>query len=210
MISACDPYGIIIENIAEKMSGSIIQSIVRPNGFLSIPNNGISNHTSGGNVTHPESRPECLRGFTKRVKTGCGNLYVTINEDEKGNVFELFARLGKVGGCTASQSETVGRLISLAFRTGVKPEDIVHQLTGISCHAPVFENGSKILSCSDGIAKALREYIEMRMEDNGNGHDKKYPSEIIQSVSAGACPDCGSPLLHEEGCEKCMCGFARC
>lgn len=206
MISACKYWEIFNENIAEKMSESIIEYYV---DRRILPN--VSPNRLGGKVTHPESRPESLSGFTKKVKTGCGNLYVTINEDEKGNTFELFARLGKVGGCTASQSEAIGRLVSLAFRTGVKAEDIVHQLAGISCHVPVFENGSKVLSCSDAIARVLREYVEARMEKNGgNGHDKEYKEEAAVISSAGCCPDCGSPLMFEEGCAKCMCGFARC
>jgi hypothetical protein len=107
VISACNNRGIFGENIDLKMSGSVIEYYVKPE----ILSNQIPNKSIGGNVVHPENRPETLTGFTKKIKTGCGNLYVTINEDEQGAIFELFARLGKVGGCTASQSEAIGRLV---------------------------------------------------------------------------------------------------
>ncbi len=93
------------------------------------------------------------------MKTGCGDLYVTINEDEHG-LFEAFAQMGKAGGCSASQNETTGRLISLAFRSGIDINSIIKQLSGIRCPSPFWYNGSQILSCSDAIAKALKLYIE--------------------------------------------------
>jgi ribonucleoside-diphosphate reductase alpha chain len=82
----------------------------------------------------PKKRPEVIKGTTRLTKTGCGNLYVTINEDENGYPFELFTSMGKAGGCAASQSEAIGRLVSLAFRSNIIPEEIVKQLKGISCH----------------------------------------------------------------------------
>ena len=82
-------------------------------------------------------------GSTRKIRTGCGNLYVTVNEDEEGNLFEIFNQIGKAGGCAASQSEAIGRLVSLAFRSGVEPEVVVRQLKGISCHMPVWHQEGK-------------------------------------------------------------------
>ncbi|MGC9046100.1 MAG: vitamin B12-dependent ribonucleotide reductase, partial [Thermodesulfovibrio sp.] len=84
----------------------------------------------------PRKRPEVLKGVTRLMKTGCGNLYVTINKDEESKPFEVFTNIGKAGGCAASQAEAIGRLISLALRSGIEPEEIIKQLKGISCHAP--------------------------------------------------------------------------
>ncbi len=66
------------------------------------------------------------------MKTGCGNLYVTINEDENGNLFEIFTQMDKTSGCAASQAEAIGRLVSLAFRSNIEPVEIEKQLRGIS------------------------------------------------------------------------------
>ncbi len=172
-------------------------------------------------------RPDTLIGVTKEMKTSCGKIYVTMNCDEKG-IFEVFNQMGKAGGCAASQSEAIGRLVSLALRSGVKPDNIVKQLKGISCHLPAWAgNGAKIMSCADAVAKAVEWYIENvnRManafatppESDAAG-DKRETSRQTGAfgsgdfvISRGACPDCGSQVEMQEGCLKCRsCGFSEC
>ncbi len=106
----------------------------------------------------PRSRPTVTTGHTVRMNTGCGNLYVTINEDKDGQPFELFNHMGKAGGCAASQNEAIGRLISYALRCGASMEPLIKQLKGISCHRPAWGEDGKISSCSDAIGKALEKY----------------------------------------------------
>jgi ribonucleoside-diphosphate reductase alpha chain len=114
--------------------------------------------------------------------------------------------MGKAGGCAASQTEAVARLMSLAFRVGVKPEHIIKQLKGISCHMPAWEKGGgKILSCADAFAKAVERVVfpeaeQLAMDFNGSsfGH-------------LGACPECGGALHAESGCVTCHdCGYSQC
>ncbi len=155
----------------------------------------------------PKKRPEVIRGSTRFMKTGCGNLYVTINEDENGHLFELFTSMGKAGGCAASQAEAIGRLVSLAFRSNIDPSEVMKQLKGISCHQPTWCNGGKILSCSDAIAKAIEKYHMKSDKGNGNGHKESH-HEIMM---IGACPECGGAVEHEGGCAVCHnCGFTKC
>jgi hypothetical protein len=106
----------------------------------------------------PRPRPPVTTGHTVRMNTGCGNLYVTINEDGDGQPFELFNHMGKAGGCAASQNEAIGRLISYALRCGASMEPLIKQLKGISCHRPAWGEDGKISSCSDAIGKALEKY----------------------------------------------------
>jgi ribonucleoside-diphosphate reductase alpha chain len=155
----------------------------------------------------PRSRPELIRGTTRLVRTGCGNIYVTINEDEKGNVFELFTSMGKAGGCASSQSEAIGRLISLALRSNIDPDEIVKQLKGVSCHQPSWTSSGRIQSCADAIAKSLEGYrLEAAEGAGGNGSTKDQEVMII-----GACPECGGTVEHEGGCAVCHnCGFTKC
>lgn len=155
----------------------------------------------------PKKRPEVIRGSTRFMKTGCGNLYVTINEDENGHLFELFTSMGKAGGCASSQAEAIGRLVSMAFRANIDPSEVVKQLKGISCHQPAWSNGGKIHSCSDAIAKAMEKYHMKPEKGNGNGHKDGHQEVMIM----GACPECGGAVEHEGGCAVCHnCGFTRC
>jgi len=167
----------------------------------------------------PRARPYVTRGSTQRIETGCGHLYVTINEDERG-LCEVFTQMGKSGGCTASQAEAVGRLISLALRSGIEPEAIVKQLKGIRCPTPLWQPGGMVLSCSDAVAKALERFSK----------DRSLATEKVEGEApaplAGApakqnyvdkgdvcpeCPECGSMVEYVEGCVVCRtCGFSKC
>ena len=111
-----------------------------------------------------KERPELLHGKTQKAKTGCGNLYVTLNLDGDQPA-EVFIRLGKAGGCASSQSEALGRLISIALRHGATLEDVIHQLRGIGCHTPVFTGmGNKNFSCADAVANTLSSMYELKVE----------------------------------------------
>ncbi len=169
----------------------------------------------------PKARKDVIHGSTRKIRTGCGNLYVTINEDEEGNLFEIFNQIGKAGGCAASQSEAIGRLVSLAFRSGIEPEDVIRQLKGISCHAPVWYHEGKILSCSDAVAKAIEWHLQAKqpIQTQGSPWEKTLISKgsLGQNITTplplflrGACPECGGPLIFEEGCVKCLCGYSDC
>jgi ribonucleoside-diphosphate reductase alpha chain len=154
----------------------------------------------------PRKRPDVTNGSTRLMKTGCGNLYVTINEDEEGHLFELFTSMGKAGGCAASQSEAIGRLVSLAFRSNIEPDEVMRQLKGISCHSHVWVEGGKITSCSDAIAKSLEKYLQNGNNGDGNGHQGHEEVMFI-----GRCPECGGAVEYSEGCAKCHgCGFTKC
>ncbi len=157
-------------------------------------------------VVVPRKRPEVIHGSTRLMKTGCGHLYVTINEDGEGNLFELFTSMGKAGGCAASQSEAIGRLVSLAFRSGIPADEVVSQLKGIRCHQPAWGSSGTIRSCSDALAKALEHYRAGGDSANGNGGGGHDTAAI-----SGACPECGGAVEHEGGCEVCHdCGYTKC
>jgi len=160
----------------------------------------------------PRKRPEVVNGTTRLMETGCGHLYVTINKDGDGNLFELFTHMGKAGGCAASQAEAIGRLVSLALRSNIEPAEIIKQLKGITCHSPIWVNGGRISSCSDAISKAIESYAQAESKGNGNGSSSKTlnPKSKLEFI-VGACPECGGAVEHEGGCATCRdCGFTKC
>ena len=145
-------------------------------------------------------RPKALKGWTYQMQTGCGMLYVTINEDKSG-LFELFTTMGKAGGCAASQCEAIGRMVSLAWRSGVQARQVIKQLLGISCHAQSGFGDNKILSCADAVAKAIQAHVR------ASGADVEFELK----TERGACPECGGVVEHEGGCAVCrVCGYSEC
>jgi ribonucleoside-diphosphate reductase alpha chain len=154
-------------------------------------------------MLRPRSRPAVTQGATVRMETGCGYLYVTINEDENGRLFEVFARMGKAGGCTASQTEAIGRLVSLALRSNIDPASVIKQLKSIRCPEPTIGK-DKIFSCPDAIGKALEKYLELR---------GKAPAHVPKPEKVKAeCKKCGGgPVVFMEGCYICLsCGDSKC
>ncbi|MCJ7615753.1 MAG: vitamin B12-dependent ribonucleotide reductase [Desulfobacterales bacterium] len=144
----------------------------------------------------PRPRPGRTYGITEKISTGCGKLYVTINSDQQG-LCEVFAQMGKTGGCASSQIEAAGRMISLALRSGVKIDAIVRQLIGIRCPSPSWQDGKMVLSCPDAIAQVLK---------------KLTNSDFVErDTMMCVCPECGGVMSHEEGCLICRsCGFTKC
>jgi ribonucleoside-diphosphate reductase alpha chain len=109
------------------------------------------------------SRPDKLRGTTIRKETPLGTMFVNITEDEKGQPFEVFVMLGKAGGSAMADAEAMGRLISLALRSGIPMAQIHRQLRGISSDRAVGLGPSKVLSVPDAIGIALEEWTRDRI-----------------------------------------------
>lgn len=150
-----------------------------------------------------KERPRILEGFTEKIKTGMGYLYVTVSE-YNNRPFEIFATIGKSGKSTQAKTEAIGRLISLALRSGVEVHEIVDQIKGIRGEHAVFQDGGLVYSIPDAIAKVL----EKRYLINGKGNKIKHTQNKLKS---DVCPECGSNVAFEEGCMKCYsCGYTKC
>ncbi len=146
-------------------------------------------------------RPLTLEGFTDKVKTARGTLYVTVNTAENKPI-EVFANIGKSGGDISALSEAIGRLISIALQNGVDVKNIINTLISITGTQPIWSNGRLIKSVPDAIAQILRDHFE-------NGDAKK--GDKVGKVTGEECPECGSPLEIVEGCAVCRnCGYSRC
>ncbi len=152
----------------------------------------------------PTRRPQTLQGFTEVIKTGYGNLYVTVNTFE-GNPFEVFVQIGKSGYTTMADAEATGRLVSLALRSGIDVKDVVDQLEGIGGSSPVYSEGKLIMSIPDAIAAVLKKHFLINEENNSK-------TSKATDLTLERCPDCGDrALAFESGCMTCKsCGYSRC
>lgn len=148
-----------------------------------------------------KERPEVMNGFTQKVPTGLGTMYLTVNELD-GKPFEVFATIGKSGHSTTAKAEAIGRLVSLALRSGIDVADIVEQLRGIGGEHPVFRRKGMLLSIPDAIAWVLESYY---MKDVHHG------GETTDLGGSPRCPECGGELVLSEGCMHCpQCGYSKC
>ncbi|MCK5543772.1 MAG: vitamin B12-dependent ribonucleotide reductase [Desulfobulbaceae bacterium] len=157
---------------------------------------------SKGLFTESMERPDILKGFTAKMKTGMGNLYVTVTEYE-GRPFEVFATIGKSGKSTTAKTEAIGRLVSLSLRSGIRVEKIVEQLKGICGEHPIFHEGGMVLSIPDAISRILEKQYMTNKSDQKGAEQHSLMGEV--------CPDCGQTVSFEEGCMTChFCGFSKC
>jgi ribonucleoside-diphosphate reductase alpha chain len=185
------------------------------------------------------SRPETLRGTTRRVETPLGTLYVNITEDDRGQPFEVFMSLGKAGGALMADVEALGRLISLALRSGISMREVWRQLRGISSDKVIGLGPNKVLSVPDAVGIAIERWMLEKQGIQQELLPRITPpggvpaAEVVPTISAarliegsggeqmmlggmqetlsGACPDCGSQLEYAEGCVKChVCGYSEC
>src|SRR5512142_203771 len=109
------------------------------------------------------ARPDRLRGTTIRKETPLGTMFVNITEDDRGQPFEVFVTLGKAGGSAMADAEAMGRMISLALRSGIPIMEIHRQLRGISSDRAVGLGPNKVLSVPDAIGIAIEEWHRDRV-----------------------------------------------
>jgi ribonucleoside-diphosphate reductase alpha chain len=157
----------------------------------------------------PRPRPKVTRqGYSEKVTTGCGNLYVMVNSDERG-ICDVFASLGHAGGCASAQLEAIGRLISVALRSGLELPSVIKMVKGIRCPNIAWEEGHAVLSCADAIGSVLERYQGKRAEPQAR--ETQGRAEARPVSLAGQCPDCGGMLIYQEGCFTCRaCGYTKC
>ncbi len=142
-------------------------------------------------------RPKRLKGFTEMIRTGEGNMYVTINEQDSSPL-ECFVEIGKSGGNKKAHAEALGRMMSLNLQLGGSVQMIYDQLIGIAGKDIVWDEGKQVLSIYDGVSKVLwDEYLNPQQKEFATLYDE--------------CPQCHGRYIHKEGCAECLdCGFSKC
>ena len=191
-------------------------------------------HTEMSKSHGVEERPNVVQGTTQEIETAYGDLFVTINDAEHNGPFEVFARVGKSGGYTQSFTEALGRVSSLALRSGADAEELINQLDDIRSPQISWDNGQQIHSIPDAIAEAMKRHLkgsggsqqtvdqfetEKTTPDNAGGttqpktevEEQADSASIVQDGENPECPECGGMLILQEGCNKCPdCGYSKC
>jgi ribonucleoside-diphosphate reductase alpha chain len=188
---------------------------------ISADSEGNGQHTKMGDSDRVRERPKVIQGTTQEITTPYGDLFVTINGDDHGP-FEVFANLGKSGGYTQSFTQALGRMTSLALRSGATGEDVVKQLDDIRSPQIAWDQGTQIHSVPDAIAEAMKRHLgqdTQKTVDNFGGEtqgkteteQKADAAKIIEEGGNPECPECGGMLQLSEGCQTCPeCGWSKC
>ncbi len=196
--------------------------------------NAVEGQAGERDLLTPRQRPAAVSGITERVRTGHGNMYVTINFDEDSRPFEVFATLGKAGSCDSAQLEAISRLTSLALRSGIDPIKLLEDLRGITC-CPAWDEGTLVRSAPDAVALVLGRHLDLAVTGTGgvgvSGESYEQmglfrsssPKRAARERDAGTangqsdtrrlkCPDCSvGTLVPQEGCLLCPeCGYNKC
>lgn len=177
------------------------------------------------NCIEPISRKKLgvTHGKTYCKKTACGTLYITVNCNDNDEVVETFVHTSK-GGICQSNINAINRMVSLNLRSGVKVEEVIDQLRGITCPActRVMAQGTKLdgISCPDIISRTIKEFansvvgtpIEVSTQENVTEVQQiEEKQDNKMSYKAGTCPECGAELEAQGGCYICLeCGYSKC
>jgi ribonucleoside-diphosphate reductase alpha chain len=108
----------------------------------------------GPRGAHPKRpRPKVTTGSTERIETPRGRIYVTINEDDQG-VCEVFVQSLDV------EADAIGRMASLALRTGADPRDVIEQLWRVQSREVAIDRSAnrtivRVTTVAQGVALAL-------------------------------------------------------
>ena len=196
-----------------------------------------SSHTSMGESRNVKERPKVAKGTTQEIETAYGDLFVTINNSEHNGPFEVFANLGKSGGYTQSFTQALGRMTSLALRSGATGKDVIKQLDDIRSPQIAWDQGTQIHSVPDAIAEAMKRHMKVQdgeqqtvdqydapadtqtsvdaqrqpKTEQEQTADRQDAAQIIANGDNPECPECGGMLVLQEGCNKCPeCGYSKC
>jgi len=157
--------------------------------------------------------------------TPLGKAFVSINEDEDGNIFEVFINVGRAGSDITADAEAIGRLISLTFRIPTDyssdqiAQKVISQLRGIGGSSSTGFGADRVRSLADAVAKVIEQHQATKKAVivlEGTEQTETVPLWQAEPSSAhkitDMCPECGSASLRFiEGCQKCeLCGFSKC
>ncbi len=176
-------------------------------------------------------RPLMLRGRTYKKSTPVGSAFISVNEDDLGNIFEVFINVGHAGSDITADAEALGRLITLAFRipSSYSPDmiaqSVAEALHGIGGASSSGFGAQRVRSLADAVSQVIAEHLDQKNSRQldfevvtvepmsvSAQEDAPAPTATNLKTLADFCPECGvAALRFIEGCQKCeSCGFSKC
>ncbi len=139
-------------------------------------------------VTARVPRPMTLTGTTYKTDSPIGKMYITINNDEKGQPFEVFINNGKSGSDVMAMADALGRMISFGLRLHSpvsqreRMREIVSELSGIGGARSIGFGENRVRSLPDAVSKILARHCDFRV--NGKVEDKVVIAALQTQASA--------------------------
>ena len=102
-------------------------------------------------------------------------MYITINQNEKDDPFEVFINIGKSGSDLMALADALGRMISFVLRihspipARERVREIVSELAGIGGARSIGFGENRVRSLPDAISKVLAKHCSFRV--NGKVED---------------------------------------
>lgn len=165
-------------------------------------------------------------GKKRKLITGCGSLHcIALFDPHTGALLETYLSKGSTGGCN-NFMVGLSRMISISARGGIDIETIVDQLNS-SGSCPSYtarrvtrKDTSKGACCPMAVGNALMDMYKEMQEELSQKAEKEEKGKKIPKPKAVPvrgetdkmyCPECGEPLVFEEGCNICKsCGWSKC
>lgn len=141
-------------------------------------------------VTARVPRPMLLTGMTYKSDSPSGKVYITINQNEKDEPFEVFINNGKSGSDLMALADALGRMISFVLRihspvsARERMREIVSELAGIGGARSIGFGENRVRSLPDAISKVLAKHCSFRV--NGKVEDRQVITPPKSSDAPGA------------------------
>lgn len=214
------------------MSGTAETAVVDTEQIVAMPSPEIANinaNGSGEDVKRDGSYPAIRRrlpderhSLTHHFSIGGQEGYVTVGLFEDGAPGEMFIRMAKEGSTVSGLMDSFATAVSLALQYGVPLKVLCDKFSHTRFEPNGWSGNPKI-----GYAKSLMDYLFRWLElrflkgeqgilfelSNGKqprtevGNSAKALSEIVNLGDAPTCQFCGSLMVRNGSCYRCMeCG----
>ncbi len=164
--------------------------------------------------------PDERRAITHHFSVGGQEGYVTIGFYEDGQPGEVFIKMAKEGSTVSGLMDSFATVVSLSLQYGVPLRVLCDKLSHTRFEPSGWSGNSHI-----GFAKSIMDYLfrwlDLRFLEGKSGSLFDQPlvqtvspaapvqalAEIVQVADAPACLSCGSLMVRNGSCHRCMtCG----